>query len=351
MPFRGSFYEKFGYGFVERRAEWTMPMAVLPKGDFGDDCASTSGRFRRARPLQAAPHRAHARRHRAVAGALEAVHRRRGRRPRRRRAHAVGDGPDAVVSMATCRRTIAHDSSRPQGHAVTLSRRSALRRRRRPRASARLPRQPARPVRDVDDHAPGRPAAELAAGRDADDAPRQPQSPDRRGPAVHADAGARARPREAARGDEAAGATRCGRRCVVAIREVEGDVTKLAIEIADGRAAATPTDASADVEMPDRVWATVAFGDLPGDARGGAGPHRRDEPHAAGRPRRVRRRRAGAVLPRVFLNSPSPRSPGRGSREGRATFACERRSTRTRTLPLSPIETLSPAYRGEGVIG
>src|SRR5688572_4849225 len=34
MPFRGSFYEHFGYGFVERRAEWTVPMPVFPKGDF-----------------------------------------------------------------------------------------------------------------------------------------------------------------------------------------------------------------------------------------------------------------------------------------------------------------------------
>src|SRR5882724_623416 len=30
MPFRGSFYEHFGYGFVERRADWTIPMTVLP---------------------------------------------------------------------------------------------------------------------------------------------------------------------------------------------------------------------------------------------------------------------------------------------------------------------------------
>jgi predicted acetyltransferase len=36
MPFRGSFYERFGYGYVERRTEWTVPMAVLPKGDFDD---------------------------------------------------------------------------------------------------------------------------------------------------------------------------------------------------------------------------------------------------------------------------------------------------------------------------
>ena len=32
MPFRASFYEHFGYGLVERRAEWTVPLSVLPKG-------------------------------------------------------------------------------------------------------------------------------------------------------------------------------------------------------------------------------------------------------------------------------------------------------------------------------
>ena len=32
MPFRGSFYEHFGYGFVERRNEWTIPLSVLPGG-------------------------------------------------------------------------------------------------------------------------------------------------------------------------------------------------------------------------------------------------------------------------------------------------------------------------------
>jgi predicted acetyltransferase len=32
MPFRASFYEHFGYGLVERRNEWTVPLAVLPHG-------------------------------------------------------------------------------------------------------------------------------------------------------------------------------------------------------------------------------------------------------------------------------------------------------------------------------
>jgi predicted acetyltransferase len=32
MPFRASFYEHFGYGLAERRNEWTVPLAVLPHG-------------------------------------------------------------------------------------------------------------------------------------------------------------------------------------------------------------------------------------------------------------------------------------------------------------------------------
>jgi predicted acetyltransferase len=34
MPFRGSFYEHFGYGFVERRCTWTLPLSTLPTGEF-----------------------------------------------------------------------------------------------------------------------------------------------------------------------------------------------------------------------------------------------------------------------------------------------------------------------------
>lgn len=32
MPFRASFYEHFGYGLVERRVTWTIPLAILPHG-------------------------------------------------------------------------------------------------------------------------------------------------------------------------------------------------------------------------------------------------------------------------------------------------------------------------------
>ncbi len=34
MPFRASFYEHFGYGNAERRVEWTVPLAILPRGGF-----------------------------------------------------------------------------------------------------------------------------------------------------------------------------------------------------------------------------------------------------------------------------------------------------------------------------
>lgn len=34
MPFRASYYEHFGYGNAERRVDWTVPLGLLPKGDF-----------------------------------------------------------------------------------------------------------------------------------------------------------------------------------------------------------------------------------------------------------------------------------------------------------------------------
>jgi predicted acetyltransferase len=42
MPFRASFYEHFGYGLVERRADWTIPLSVLPTADCGGWRISTA---------------------------------------------------------------------------------------------------------------------------------------------------------------------------------------------------------------------------------------------------------------------------------------------------------------------
>jgi len=33
MPWRASYYEHFGYGLVERRAEWTAPLSIMPQDD------------------------------------------------------------------------------------------------------------------------------------------------------------------------------------------------------------------------------------------------------------------------------------------------------------------------------
>ena len=52
-------------------------------------------------------------------------------------------------------------------------------------------------------------------------------------------------------------------KAVVAIHESEGGTSRFAIEVAEGRAVATPTDASPQLELADRDWATVVFGDIP----------------------------------------------------------------------------------------
>lgn len=49
---------------------------------------------------------------------------------------------------------------------------------------------------------------------------------------------------------------------VMAVRETEGHVEKFRIEIASGRAVATASEAAADVECPDVVWSAIALGDL-----------------------------------------------------------------------------------------
>ncbi len=36
MPFRASYYEHFGYGLIERRCDWTIPLSVLPTGPTGN---------------------------------------------------------------------------------------------------------------------------------------------------------------------------------------------------------------------------------------------------------------------------------------------------------------------------
>ena len=50
---------------------------------------------------------------------------------------------------------------------------------------------------------------------------------------------------------------------MIGIAESEGHATRLKIDITNGRATVSPTDATPTFECSDRVWAAIATGDLP----------------------------------------------------------------------------------------
>jgi predicted acetyltransferase len=51
-------------------------------------------------------------------------------------------------------------------------------------------------------------------------------------------------------------------KAVVAVRESEGIVAKFELDVSRGRAGVKPTNAAAEIECSDRLWAAVACGDL-----------------------------------------------------------------------------------------
>jgi predicted acetyltransferase len=252
MPFRGSFYEKLGYGFVERRKEWTLPMAVLPKGDFGDvrffrpaDDLDELVRFK-----QRVTERGHGDIERSRGLWEKYIQTAEG-------GHVVVDrapggpirsmlsfehehdpvGPDTVRVWeaiyedvpALLRQLHFLASLRDQYSKVKLTLPGDLRlnlllaeTQMTHRANRNHPTPEARPFNRMQvrvlDHAKLLAAMKLES--------------DVKG------------------------------RVVVGVREVEGGVTMLAIDLADGRASARPTDASPQVEMPDRIWAPMVFGEL-----------------------------------------------------------------------------------------
>jgi predicted acetyltransferase len=252
MPFRGSFYEHVGYGFVERRRDWTLPMSILPRGDFDDfrffkpDDLDELIRFK-----QRLTERTHGdiERHRVVwerfirqaDNEYQVVDRATGGPIRAYLAfgHVHNSGPDTLrVSEAMYEdidglKRILHflESLRDQYTNATLILPADLRlnwllretqmthRANRNHATAE-----ARPFNRMQvrvlDH--GR---LLSAMRSL--------------PA------------------EASGKT------VVAVHEPEGETLTLAIELAGGRASAVKSSAAAAIELDARTWAAVVFGDLP----------------------------------------------------------------------------------------
>jgi predicted acetyltransferase len=252
MPFRGSYYEHFGYGFVERRHEWTLPMGVLPNGDFDDirfykpadfddlvrfkleltrrthgDIERTPAEWERNLNV-VAPH-GHVVVDRAPGGPIRGY---------AYIEHVHNNGPDTVKVVQAlyedipALRRLLHffRSLRDQYSDVRIILPADLRlnlllaeTQLTHRANRNHPTPEARAFNRMQvrvlDHAKLLAAMKLPT--------------------------------------DAAGTV------VVGIHDVEGTTTKFAIEISDGRAMARPTNASAQVELPDRVWAPVVFGDLP----------------------------------------------------------------------------------------
>jgi predicted acetyltransferase len=253
MPFRGSYYEHFGYGVVERRADWIVPLAVLPHGDFAtvrfyearDREALIECRQRIAQRGQADIERSPATWDAYIQDVEEhgfLLVDRHGDGPVRGWMgidHVHDDkGPDTIKAvfdtgyedMAALKRLLHFLSSLRDQYSF---------------AKIQLP-------RDL-------PLNLLLT---------EPQMT-HRGNRNHPTAEMRPYTRMQVRvldhvklleamklpGDRSG-------KVVLGIRESEGHVSKIAIELNDGKASAAASNATADVEMTDRVWAIVALGDL-----------------------------------------------------------------------------------------
>lgn len=251
MPFRNSFYEHFGFGLVERRHDWTVPISVLPKGDFD------GLRYYRSDDLSALA----ACRQKMVCSGQGDIKRTKQAWEYFLRRHEDGffvvDRPD--------------DSGPVRGYcgfvADSSAGKPAL------RVNELGYENPAALVRILsmlgslkDQYASA--LLSLPADLPLNRLLRESQIPHK--PVVHATADCRAYTRMQAKIlDHAATlgamvnlpADRRGR-AIVAVHEAEGTASRLAVEIADGRATATPTEESPQFECRDTVWSSIVFGEL-----------------------------------------------------------------------------------------
>ena len=249
MPFRASFYEHFGYGVVERRHEWTVPMGALPTGDAGD--------VRFYEPADA-PARAACLRRANGAGQCEIE---------RSDGHwrtidvAAADGLQVVEpgDGGTLRGYLFVKQLHVDGKDVLHVVETAY------DTPATLLRQLRFVATLRDQYA----AVQLTLPADVplNRLLRETQLPHR--PVNHAVATCRPYTRMQVRVlDHAAflsalhlpadvrGST------VVAVHECEGHESRFRVDVADGRATVTPSTASATFSCTDRTWAAVATGDL-----------------------------------------------------------------------------------------
>jgi predicted acetyltransferase len=251
MPFRASFYEHFGYGVIERRREWTVPLSILPQPASGDQgvglCepadlkALWACRQRIAQAGQCDIERSEAawpfwlgrnpEHFHAIdidAGGVIRGWLLFARRHRDGRDY-LSAGEIACEDIASLRRLLGFMATlRDQYHSAQFWLAADL-----PLHWLLRERQlPHRPV----NHATA--ATQLITRMQARVLDHQRLLESMRWPA-------------AARG-----------RAAVAVRESEGGVSKFQIDASEGRATARATDAAPDVEMTDVTWAAVALGEL-----------------------------------------------------------------------------------------
>jgi predicted acetyltransferase len=250
LPFRASYYEHFGYGTIERRNEWTLPMAVLPQGDFAgfrfyrdsDLPALMDCRARVARQGQCDIERSEAVwrvvLHRAEDGMVVVDRTER-------------DGP--VHSWMTLFTETVDGKSRVRAGEMGYESVEALRRQLHFLSSLK------------DQH----PVATLHLPVDLDLHWLLRESQVAASPTAHATACTRSYTRlqvkildhrkvlEALRLPERAQGS-----AVVAVAEAEGTTATLRLDVDGGRASVTPTTDDATFACPDRVWAAIVCGEL-----------------------------------------------------------------------------------------
>lgn len=254
MPFRASFYKHFGYGVVERRAEWKVPLSLMPAGDcdgwrFAEEAdrpaivelwnrAVRSGQCDIERPAARWEHR-----RLAEADGMLLIDRTGKTEPARAVALLVREGNDAHSPL----RVTDWQADSPGSFVRLLRFLGTLRDQ---HASAIVPTPADWPI------------ARLL---------REPQLPHR--PVSHPTAEVHTITRMQLRVlDHAAllqslrlPASRRGR-VVVSVQESEGHRSRFQIDLEAGRMTVSPSDAAADFECVDCQWAAIATGELSASA-------------------------------------------------------------------------------------
>ncbi len=247
MPFRVSFYEHFGYGVVERRAVWTIPLNYLPSGD----CSGWRLMNDNDRPRLMQYHQKM-----VEAGQCDVE------RPARawddylnllneNGTTFVDDASTAWVATSFVNRDGRYlidakewSADSPQAFCRLLTFLGSLR----------------------DQYAAA--TIQLPDNWQVNRLLREPQLPHR---PVHYDTSSKTvmtrmqlrilnhkRYLEAIRWPAGTRGS-----ATVAVREVEGHVSRFSIEVEGGRATVKPSQAAADFECRDKDWAPIATGDLP----------------------------------------------------------------------------------------